>query len=142
MIAIFFQAKKVHPYNTSLSSRYAYARTKYGIFNIKFVGVKVLNSLDQELKTLQTKFQIASNWVNDYYFQTNIHWRRDFHVTASLEALEEEHSLKLLIDATYSAIELMLKSPLLPVNEITFTGEISNPLDFSKIISEVPEYTP
>ena len=55
----FLSSKKVHPYNTRLSSRYAYAiptvRTNYGIFNIKFVGAKVWNSLDQELKTLSIK---------------------------------------------------------------------------------------
>ena len=55
----YLSSKQVHQYNTRLSSRHAYAipnvRTNYGIFNIKFAGVKVWNSLDAELKTLSIK---------------------------------------------------------------------------------------
>ena len=43
--------------------------TNYGIFNINFVGAKVLNSLDQELKTLSIKTfkaRLKEKLVSDY----------------------------------------------------------------------------
>ena len=76
LIAIFCQAKKCTSYNTRLSSRHTCAipavRTNYGIFSIKFIGAKIWNSLDQELKILsietfkarlKEKF-VSIQWLN------------------------------------------------------------------------------
>ena len=69
----FLPSKKVHHYNTRLSSRHACAipnvRTNYCNFNIKFVGAKVWNSLDAELKTLSIKTfkaRLKEKFVSNY----------------------------------------------------------------------------
>ena len=69
----FLSSKKLHHYNTRLSSGHAYAiptvRTNYGIFNIKFAGAKVGNSLDAELKTLSIKTfkaRLKEKFVSNY----------------------------------------------------------------------------
>ena len=54
----YFQLiKKVHSYNTRLSSKHALpkARTNYGIFNIKFTGAKMWNLLGASVKSLSIK---------------------------------------------------------------------------------------
>ena len=52
----FLLTSKVHNYNTRLSSNHAYSlptvRTNYGIFNIRFTGAKVWNSVEAEFKNL------------------------------------------------------------------------------------------
>ena len=69
----FLSSKEVHHYNTRFSSRHTYeipnVRTNYGIFNIKFAGANVWNSLDAELKTLSTKTfkaRLKKKFVSNY----------------------------------------------------------------------------
>ena len=69
----FLPSKKVHHYNTRLYSGHAYAilnvRTNYGLFNIKFAGAKVWNSLDAELKPLSIKAfkaRVKEKFVSNY----------------------------------------------------------------------------
>ena len=54
----FTLINKTHNYNTRLASKQSYslpkARTNYAIFNIRFQGVKLWNSLDESLKFLST----------------------------------------------------------------------------------------
>ena len=64
---------KVHKYNTRLSSKMSYslpkARTNYGIFNIRFQGVKVWNSLDESTKLLsppQFKKKLKLDFIDNY----------------------------------------------------------------------------
>ena len=47
----------LHSHNTRLASKLAYslpymARTNYGIFNIKFIGTRIWNDIDDSLKNL------------------------------------------------------------------------------------------
>ena len=55
----FLSISKVDNYSTRLSSTHTYAlpkaRTNYGKFRIKFVGAKVWNAFDADLKTLSFK---------------------------------------------------------------------------------------
>ena len=55
----FLLTSKVHNYNTRLSSNHAYslptARTNYRIFNIRFTGAKVWNSIEAKFKNLSFK---------------------------------------------------------------------------------------
>ncbi|KAK8394732.1 hypothetical protein O3P69_005901 [Scylla paramamosain] len=99
------------------------------VFGGKDIHVNGEYNYDELLKTFHAEIEMASDWKSYYSFQTNVQWRRDIHVTASLETLNEEHSFVCHIDTTNSAIELMVKSSLLPVKEIAFTGEINIPLD-------------
>ena len=50
----FTNVKQIHNYSTRLSSQKSYrlppARTNYGIFNIRFQGPKVWNSIDESIK--------------------------------------------------------------------------------------------
>ena len=101
------------------------------VFGDKNIHINGEYKYDEYLKSFKTELQITSNWMNDYSFQTNVQWKKDIYVTFTLETLEEEHSFNLHIDTTNLSIELMLLSPLLPVEEITFTGEISDPQDLS-----------
>ena len=52
----FFKSlNKAHPYNTRLASRSSYylpkVRTNFGKFNIRFNGVKIWNSIEENLKS-------------------------------------------------------------------------------------------
>ena len=51
----FIDINRVHQYNTRLASKKAYylpkVRTNYGKFNIRFLGVKIWNSLSCDIKT-------------------------------------------------------------------------------------------
>jgi hypothetical protein len=51
----FISVNKIHKYNTRLASKQSYylpkARTNYGIFNIRFQGPTVWNSVDENLKS-------------------------------------------------------------------------------------------
>ena len=53
----FTKVNQKHNYNTRLASKISYslslARTNYGKFNIRFTGVKVWNSIDDQLKALK-----------------------------------------------------------------------------------------
>ena len=69
----FLLTSKVHNYNTRLSSNHAYslptARTNYGIFNIRFTGAKVLNSIEAEFKNVPFKAfkaRLKSSFVSKY----------------------------------------------------------------------------
>ena len=69
----FYRIDMKHSYETRLSTKKAYAlpkaRTNYGIFNIKFIGAKLWNSLDIEIKSLPIKsFKTTSkeNFLSSY----------------------------------------------------------------------------
>ena len=71
--SFFTPINKVHKYNTRLSSKMSYslpkARTNYGIFNIRFQGVKVWNSLDESTKLLsppQFKKKLKLDFIDNY----------------------------------------------------------------------------
>ena len=71
--SFFTPISKVHKYNTRLSSKMSYslpkARTNYGIFNIRFQGVKVWNSLDESTKLLsppQFKKKLKLDFIDNY----------------------------------------------------------------------------
>ena len=77
----FLSISKVHNYSTRLSSTHAYAlpkaRTNYGKFRIKFIGAKVWNALDADLKTLSFrtfKARLKENFTLNYQIkQLNKH---------------------------------------------------------------------
>ena len=69
----FLSISKVHNYSTRLSSTHAYAlpkaRTNYGKFRIKFIGAKVWNALDADLKILSFrtfKARLKENFTLNY----------------------------------------------------------------------------
>ena len=55
----FEKVNKRHNYNTRLAARESYSlpliRTKYGQFSLRFIGVKVWNSLNENYKLLSKK---------------------------------------------------------------------------------------
>ena len=69
----FFQVNKKHNYNTRSASSLSYTlpkvRTNYGIFNLRFKGPKVWNSISDNLKTLSIsnfKESLKYDLVKDY----------------------------------------------------------------------------
>ena len=69
----FTEVKKIHSYNTRLSSKLSYSlpkvRTNYAIFNIRFQGAKVWNSLDEKVKLLSLslfKKSIIFDFIEKY----------------------------------------------------------------------------
>ena len=69
----FTPVSSVHKYNTRLASKDSYyiskVRTNYGKFNIRFVGAKVWNSVDESFKSKrrnQFKKLVTSNILNTY----------------------------------------------------------------------------
>ena len=69
----FAQVSKRHNYNTSSASNMFYTlpkvRTNYGLFNIRFKGPKVWNSISENWKTLSIsnfKKSVKSDRVKDY----------------------------------------------------------------------------
>ena len=51
----FTPINQVHNYKTSKSSYYlSKARTNYGIFNIRYQGAKLWNSINEDIKLLST----------------------------------------------------------------------------------------
>ena len=71
--AFFTRVNKRHNYNTRSVSNMFYTlpkvRTNYGIFNIRFKGPKVWNSISENLKTFSIsnfKESVKSNFVKDY----------------------------------------------------------------------------
>ena len=70
---VFTQLNKRHNYNTRIASNMFYTlpevRTNYGIFNIRFKGLKVWNSISENLKTFSIsnfKESVKSDLVKDY----------------------------------------------------------------------------
>ena len=64
---------QVHSYNTRLSSSQSYAlskpRTNYGIYNIRFQGPKIWNSIDIKIKTSSLavlKKNLKSLYIDSY----------------------------------------------------------------------------
>ena len=69
----FIQVNKKHNYNTRSVSSLFYTlpkvRTNYGIFNLRFKGPKVWNSISDKLKTLSiSNFKVSLKYdlVKDY----------------------------------------------------------------------------
>lgn len=70
----YFRAiNDVHNYNTRLSANQSfsvpYARTNYGIFNIRFVGAKVWNTIDPAFKTFSIntfKARLKESYISKY----------------------------------------------------------------------------
>ena len=64
----FVSVKQRHSYNTRLASKSSYSlpkvRTNYGLLNIKFVGAKIWNSIDESLKKLSRDNFIKSLYAN------------------------------------------------------------------------------
>ena len=60
----FIQVNKKHSYNTRSASKMFYTlpkvRTSYGIFNIRFKGPNVWNSISENLKTVSISMFIES----------------------------------------------------------------------------------
>ena len=71
---LFTEIKNVHQHNTRLASKtitymLPLPRTNYGIFNIKFSGPKIWNSLDDLVKTLNLKNfkkQFKNQFIDQY----------------------------------------------------------------------------
>ena len=71
----------IHNYRTRLSSKDAFSlsrvRTNYGIFNIRFSGVKVWNALEPDIKPLSMgalKARLKSSLISKYLISlTNLH---------------------------------------------------------------------
>jgi hypothetical protein len=70
---LFTPVNQTHNYNTRLASKSSYSipktRTNYGIFNLRYQGAKVWNSLDETKKALSLsslKKNLKANFINDY----------------------------------------------------------------------------
>ena len=59
---VYFRINKVHKYNTRFSAGISYSiskvRTNYIIYNIRFLGAKVWDDIDENIKSLASKFFI------------------------------------------------------------------------------------
>ena len=71
--SFFTTVNEVHKYNTRYATKMTYSllkvRTNYGIFNIRFQGAKVWNSLDENVKSLSIshfKKKIKFNLIEKY----------------------------------------------------------------------------
>ena len=69
----FVFVNEVHVYNTRLSSKISYSipriRTNYGKFNIRFEGVRVCNSIEENLKSLSPlpfKKKLKIYFIDEY----------------------------------------------------------------------------
>ena len=70
----FFTAvKSIHSYNTRSAANQSYyiprARTNYGLYNIRFNGTKIWNSIGEDIKqsTLKTfKEKLKREYINTY----------------------------------------------------------------------------
>ena len=63
----------IHSYNTRLASKSSlylpHARTNYGIFNIRYNGAKIWNTIDIEVRNLPKKHfikKLKNNYLNTY----------------------------------------------------------------------------
>ena len=71
--SFFVPVNELHNYNTRLSSSQSYAllksRTNYGIYNIRFQGPKIWNSIDIKIKTSSLavlKKNLKSCYIDSY----------------------------------------------------------------------------
>ena len=71
--SFFLPVNQRHKYNTRLASRSSYclprARTNYGKFNIRFIGAKVWNQIDEKMKNeSKSKFKkvLKSDLLESY----------------------------------------------------------------------------
>ena len=69
----FTTVNEIHAYNTRLASRQSYSlpktRTNFGIFNIRYQGPKIWNSLDESDKKLldfQLKKKLKIHFIDSY----------------------------------------------------------------------------
>ncbi len=67
------EVNAVHNYNTRLSSKKSYylpkVRTNYGLFNIRFLGTKIWNSIDETVKSFsfqKFKKRLRDNYLDKY----------------------------------------------------------------------------
>jgi len=74
----FKRINKVHQYQTRLASNISYylpkARTNYGKYNIRFLGAKVWNSIDDSLKSKSRAFLknlFKEMIISNYWL---VHW--------------------------------------------------------------------
>ena len=72
-ISFFAKITQIHNYNTRLASKQSYylpkARTNYGIFNIRFQGPSVWNSIDEDIKSSSLslfKKKMKQQFIKDY----------------------------------------------------------------------------
>ena len=65
----FIPVSSVHNYNTRLAKKQSYylpkARTNYGIFNIRFKGPKIWNSIDEQIKLSSSLKEFKSKFKKD-----------------------------------------------------------------------------
>ena len=69
----FTPIDRIHNYNTRLASKQSYylpkARTNYGLFNIRFQGTKIWNSMDENIKLFsfsKSKNKLKSDILHKY----------------------------------------------------------------------------
>ena len=69
----FKPVSSIHSYNTRLASKSSlylpHARTNYGIFNIRYNGAKIWNTIDIEVRNLPKKHfikKLKNNYLNTY----------------------------------------------------------------------------
>ena len=72
-ISFFAKITQIHNYNTRLASKQSYylpkATTNYGIFNIRFQGPSVWNSIDEDIKSSSLslfKKKMNQQFIKDY----------------------------------------------------------------------------
>ena len=70
---LFALPSQIHTYNTRLGAKQSYylpkARTNYGIFNIRFQGPSVWNSIDEDIKLSSLslfKKKVKQQFIKDY----------------------------------------------------------------------------
>ena len=71
--SFFTKISQIHTYNTRLGAKQSYylpkARTNYGIFNIRFQGPSVWNSIDEDIKLSSLslfKKKVKQHFIKDY----------------------------------------------------------------------------
>ena len=71
--SFFTKTSQIHTYNTRLGAKQSYylpkARTNYGIFNIRFQGPSVWNSIDEDIKLSSLslfKKKMKQHFIKDY----------------------------------------------------------------------------
>ena len=71
--SFFRSVNKIHNYNTRLAARQTYylprSRTNYAIFNIRFQGPTVWNTVDENIKSCSIslfKKKIKQNFIDNY----------------------------------------------------------------------------
>ena len=71
--SFFTKISQIHTYNTRLGAKQSYylpkARTNYGIFNVRFQGPSVWNSIDEDIKLSSLslfKKKMKQHFIKDY----------------------------------------------------------------------------